>query len=99
MDPTEWSSDPIQAQTDRRTIVQFVDAVVIGAPGHWHCPMVLDAVKAGKDIYCEKGFARTLPEAKRMRDVLQQSKVVFQLGHQARQSTAALQATRHMSTL
>ena len=37
-----------------------VDAVVIAAPDHWHCPMVLDAVKAGKDIYCEKGFSHTV---------------------------------------
>jgi predicted dehydrogenase len=69
-----------------------VDAVVIATPDHWHCPMVLDAVKAGKDIYCEKGLSRTLGEAKRMRDALKQSNVVFQLGHQARQATCALQA-------
>lgn len=69
-----------------------VDAVVIATPDHWHCQMVLDAVKAGKDIYCEKGFSRTLPEAKLMRDALKKSKVVFQLGHQARQATCALQA-------
>ncbi len=69
-----------------------VEAVVIATPDHWHCQMVLDAVKAGKDIYCEKGFSRTLEEAKRMRDALKQSRVVFQLGHQARQATCALQA-------
>ena len=69
-----------------------VDAVVIATPDHWHCQMVLDAVKAGKDIYCEKGFARTLAEAKLMRDALKKSRVVFQLGHQARQATCALQA-------
>jgi len=69
-----------------------VEAVVIATPDHWHCQMVLDAVKAGKDIYCEKGFARTLAEAKLMRDALKQSKVVFQLGHQARQATCGLQA-------
>jgi len=66
--------------------------VVIATPDHWHCQMVLDAVKAGKDIYCEKGFSRTLAEAKLMRDKLKQSEVVFQLGHQARQATCALQA-------
>jgi predicted dehydrogenase len=69
-----------------------VDAVVIATPDHWHCQIVLDAVKAGKDIYCEKGFSRTLAEAKLMRDALKKSKVVFQLGHHARQATCALQA-------
>jgi predicted dehydrogenase len=69
-----------------------VDAVIIATPDHWHCQMVLDAVKAGKDIYCEKGFSRTLQEAKLMRDALKKSRVVFQLGHQARQATCALQA-------
>lgn len=69
-----------------------VDAVIIATPDHWHCQMVLDAVKAGKDIYCEKGFSRTLAEARLMRDALKQSRVVFQLGHQARQATCAMQA-------
>ncbi len=69
-----------------------VDAVLIGTPDHWHCQMVLDAVKAGKVIYCEKGFARTLAEAKLMRDALKRSNVVFQLGHHARQAACALQA-------
>ena len=75
-----------------------VDAVVIGAPDHWHCQMVLDAVKAGKDIYCEKGFSRTLPEAKLMRAALKKSHVVFQLGHQARQNLCALQAKELIAT-
>lgn len=69
-----------------------VDAVVIATPDHWHCPIVVDAANAKKDIYCEKGFSRTLPEAKRMREAIKQNQIVFQLGHHARQSTAALQA-------
>jgi predicted dehydrogenase len=83
-----------KAYVDYRELLadKNVDAVVIATPDHWHCQMVLDAVEAGKDIYCEKGFARTLGEAKRMRDALKQSGVVFQLGHQARQATCALQA-------
>ncbi len=91
----ERSLNPqVKAYEDYRDLLAdpSVDAVVIATPDHWHCQMVLDAVKAGKDIYCEKGFARTLAEAKRMRDALKASKVVFQLGHQARQATCALQA-------
>lgn len=83
-----------KAYVDYRELLEDrnVDAVVIATPDHWHCQMVLDAVRAGKHIYCEKGFARTLAEAKRMRDALEKSGVVFQLGHQARQATCALQA-------
>lgn len=91
----ERSRNPdVKAYVDYRELLADpgVDAVIIATPDHWHCQMVLDAVKAGKDIYCEKGFARTLDEARRMRDALKQSDVVFQLGHQARQATCALQA-------
>ena len=91
----ERSKNPdVKAYVDYRELIadKNVDAVVIATPDHWHCQMVLDAVKAGKDIYCEKGFSRTLEEAKLMRDALKKSKVVFQLGHQARQATCALQA-------
>jgi predicted dehydrogenase len=69
-----------------------VDAVVIATPDHWHRQMVLDAVRAGKDIYCEKGWALTVAEAKEMRAAIKGASVVFQLGHQARQAACALQA-------
>jgi len=91
----ERSLNPVvKAYVDYRELLadRNVDAAVIATPDHWHCQMVLDAVKAGKDIYCEKGFARTLDEAKLMRDALKQSRVVFQLGHHARQAACALQA-------
>ena len=91
----ERSRNPeVKAYVDYRELLADpnVDAVVIGTPDHWHCQMVLAAAKAGKDIYCEKGFSRTLGEAKLMRDALKKSAVVFQLGHQARQSQCALQA-------
>jgi predicted dehydrogenase len=91
----ERSLNPeVKAYEDYRELLADpkVDAVVIGTPDHWHCQMVLDAAKAGKDIYCEKGFSRTLAEAKLMRDALKQSSVVFQLGHHARQATCAMQA-------
>src|SRR5271169_6329051 len=89
----ERSRNPeVKAYVDYHELLadKNVDAVVIGAPDHWHCQMVVDAAKAGKDIYCEKGFSHTLPEAKRMREAIKKSRIVFQLGHHARQSTAAL---------
>ncbi len=91
----ERSLNPaVKAYVDYRELLadRNVDAVVIAMPDHWHCQMVLDAVKAGKDIYCEKGFSRTLNEAKLMRDALKQSRVVFQLGHHVRQADCAWQA-------
>ena len=37
-----------------------VDAVLITTPDHWHHPMVIQALQAGKDIYCEKPISNTL---------------------------------------
>jgi predicted dehydrogenase len=69
-----------------------VDAVVIATPDHWHSTMVIEATKAKKDIYCEKGWTRTIPEAKAMRAAVKASGVVLQLGHQARAIPVGVQA-------
>jgi predicted dehydrogenase len=58
-----------------------IDAVVIATPDFWHAPMTVRAAQAKKDIYVEKGWCRTLPEAKAMRKAIKDNKVVMQLGH------------------
>jgi len=63
-----------------------IDAVIIATPDHWHAQMIKDAVKAGKHIYVEKCLTRTEDETKEVRDVVKNSNLVFQLGHQGRQS-------------
>lgn len=61
-----------------------VDAVLIGAPDHWHKTMTLDAVSAGKDIYVEKPISRTIEEGAEMVRVVEASKQVVQTGTQQR---------------
>ncbi len=65
-----------------------VDAVVIASPDHWHGQMTMDAVRAGKHVYLEKPMTWTVPETYALRELVRNSNVVFQLGHQNRQIEA-----------
>ncbi|MCG8581880.1 MAG: Gfo/Idh/MocA family oxidoreductase [Bacteroidales bacterium] len=65
-----------------------IDAVIIATPDHWHAQMGIDAAKAGKHIYIEKGLTRTVEEAFALRETVKQTGVVFQLGHQGRQTAS-----------
>jgi predicted dehydrogenase len=57
-----------------------VDVVMIGTPDHWHAKMLIDAVRAGKDVYCEKPLTLTIDEGKRIRQAIAQSDCVIQVG-------------------
>ncbi len=61
-----------------------IDAVVVVTPDHWHAQMVVDAAKAGKDIYCEKPLALTVSEGRAMVDVTRKYDRVFQTGNMQR---------------
>jgi predicted dehydrogenase len=65
-----------------------VDAVIIATPDHWHAQMTIDAAAAGIHVYCEKCMSRTEDEALAMHRAVTESNIVFQLGHQNRQSEA-----------
>lgn len=69
-----------------------IDAVIIATPDHWHAQMVIDAVKAGKHVYCEKCMTRTEQEAHQMYQVVKNSNIKFQLGHQNRQQESHVKA-------
>jgi predicted dehydrogenase len=61
-----------------------IDAVLIGAPDHWHKKMALDAVAAGKDVYVEKPISHTIEEGVEMVRAVEASKQVVQTGTQQR---------------
>lgn len=61
-----------------------VDAVVIGAPDHWHKQMLVEAVGAGKDAYCEKPLMHSIEEGEEMVRAVEETHRVVQCGMQQR---------------
>lgn len=61
-----------------------IDAVVIVTPDHWHTLQSIDAVKAGKDVYCEKPITLTVHQGRRLVETVQRYGRVFQTGTQYR---------------
>ena len=60
-----------------------VDVVCIGTPDHWHARMAVDAMEAGKDVYCEKPMTKTIAEAQLMVKVAAQTGRVVTVGVQS----------------
>ena len=59
-----------------------LDAVIIATPDHWHAPIAKASMLAGKHVFCEKPLTHTISEARELRRVAAQSKVVTQMGNQ-----------------
>ncbi|MCA0931935.1 Gfo/Idh/MocA family oxidoreductase [Lutimonas saemankumensis] len=63
-----------------------VDAVVIATPDHWHAPMSIEALRNNVHVYVEKPMTHTIAETYELREAVRNSKAVFQVGHQHRQT-------------
>ncbi len=64
--------------------IKDIDAVIIASPDHWHAMHVVDAAKAGKDIYCEKPLTLTIDEGRAMVNAVRKYKRVLQTGSMQR---------------
>ncbi len=75
-----------EALVDYRKLLdrKDVDAVIIATPDHWHVPMTIDAVRAGKDVYVEKPLTKTIEEGPRVEAAVNESRRIVQVGYQQR---------------
>lgn len=75
---------------------ESIDAVIIATPDHHHAPMTIEAIKAGKHVYCEKSIALSEEELNEVYTTVKSSDRVFQLGHQITQNAVFQQTKKIM---
>ena len=61
---------------------QDIHGVLIASPEHWHAQHAVDAIQAGKDVYCEKPMTLRLRQAVSLRKIVKDSDRVFTVGTQ-----------------
>ena len=78
--------DGVQAFNDFREVLARadLDAVLIAVPYHWAAPLAIMAMRAGKDVYCEKPVAITAREGRSLVDTSKRFGRIYQAGMQQR---------------
>jgi predicted dehydrogenase len=61
-----------------------IDVVTISTPDHWHTAIAIAALKAGKDVYCQKPLTLTIDEGKLLCKVVKDTQRILQVGTQQR---------------
>jgi len=77
----------VRGYTDYREMLdkeKSIQAVLIATPLNMHAPIAIDALQAGKHVFCEKTMAYTVDECKKMCQAARASGKLLQIGHQRR---------------
>ena len=78
-----WGNDIFTARDYGEILARNdVDAVIIGTPDHWHKQASVDAMKAGKDVYCEKPMIHLYADGPEMIETAHATKRILQVGSQ-----------------
>ncbi|MCB0571930.1 MAG: Gfo/Idh/MocA family oxidoreductase, partial [Phaeodactylibacter sp.] len=83
-----------KAYGDIRKILEdnMVDAVTIATPDHWHAPMAILAMQAGKDVYVEKPCCHNPREGEWLVEAQRKTGRVLQIGNQQRSAPTSIEA-------
>ena len=61
-----------------------IDVFFVCTPDHWHTKITVDALRSGKDVYCEKPLTLTIDEGRLIRKTLSETNQILQVGTQQR---------------
>ncbi len=75
-----------------------VDAVIVATPHHWHAPIAVRALSAGKHVYCEKPASHVFAEGRAIVEASRRGKALFQHGTQMRSSEVTAKAAEVLAS-
>jgi predicted dehydrogenase len=92
----EMTGERPKIHEDFRKLIEEkdLDVVTIAAPDHWHTPMTILAVKAGKHVYVEKPCSYNLHESKLLMKLSRKYDKVIQMGNQGRSGPRIIEGIR-----